>query len=783
MERLGVFVTRHPFKIILFVLILLSFPLSHITHNVFDISRQQAAGSHHNERLVQYQAFKEEFGNDESVVLAIKSDKIFSLDFLKQLRDLHVSIETTVPFIEDVVSLYNIRNTREERNHLITDDLLMPFPQTQEEIKRIREQAVSSPFYQKFLISAEGNMTTVFIKPDVYSQVKRKTVDQNGSKKGFADEQIAQKNRSFLTENEKTQIMDAVKMIVDRYKQQGMEIAIVASFEMNSLMVSESKYDRVGTLIPFLFLLGAASIVFLLFFKRITTVAYSLTVLFLSLTATVGIMAWSGIDVTLFLPIKLLMLTVVSLGASMYLLLVFFNHFKINGDARESVIVALKYTGVPIVISDILIAASMGSLMNSDIKQILDFAAFVSIGVLVSMLLNVMLMPSLLMVTSFKPKMEHNFLIVNRFSELFTAFSMKHYRKIIMVSVILTLLSLMASIKMMLSHEMVQSVKSGQSQHLSQKDSDDEKDSIVSVELIVDTGKENGWMDPVRLKMLDRFSAYVESRIDPEAQIGKVVSLATIVKEINHALNENNESSYAVPDDAKMIQEELLRFANSGSDDLENVVDTLFSNARITIVLPQRDLPNLLNDLEKKTKAAFPHDRVYMTGKVTLHTNAPEHSVTIEINRFMNVFIMLTPFMLFIMGRIRPGIYSMIPIMIPILFGTFMIALFHIPLDMNTLFGGLIVVAFCIEGMIHTMYGFRRLYLVKEEAEDALKESFFMTLPALLLNTIVLLFGLYLYAPHSKILISCIVIIAFFANLLLSSSMMVLIAKQGLIRK
>ncbi len=62
-----------------------------------------------------------------------------------------------------------------------------------------------------------------------------------------------------------------------------------------------------------------------------------------------------------------------------------------------------------------------------------------------------------------------------------------------------------------------------------------------------------------------------------------IFSIVDIIKEINQALNGNNEDFYKIPDNKALIAQELLLFENSGSEDLEKVVDSDYKTTRLTI--------------------------------------------------------------------------------------------------------------------------------------------------------------------------------------------------------
>lgn len=69
--------------------------------------------------LLTYNEFRDQFGRDDLLVLAIKSDSIFSLPFLEKLKKLHEQLEERVPHISEINSLVNGRDTRGEGDTLL----------------------------------------------------------------------------------------------------------------------------------------------------------------------------------------------------------------------------------------------------------------------------------------------------------------------------------------------------------------------------------------------------------------------------------------------------------------------------------------------------------------------------------------------------------------------------------------------------------------------------------------------------------------------------------------
>ena len=98
------------------------------------------------------------------------------------------------------------------------------------------------------------------------------------------------------------------------------------------------------------------------------------------------------------------------------------------------------------------------------------------------------------------------------------------------------------------------------------------------------------------------------------------ISLADILKETHQALNENRAEYYRVPEDPRLVAQELLLFENSGSDDLEDFVDSRFSMASFQLRIPWLDAIETVPFMNKVEQLL--HDRLRDRATITL-TCAP----------------------------------------------------------------------------------------------------------------------------------------------------------------
>ena len=321
---------------------------------------------------------------------------------------------------------------------------------------------------------------------------------------------------------------------------------------------------------------------------------------------------------------------------------------------------------------------------------------------------------------------------------------------------------------------------------------DKQMNGTVTIEVVVDTGKENGWIDPIRLAKLNQLSTELEKYVDEHTHVGKVVSLATIIKETNRALHENKEEFYTIPTDANLVSQELLLFENSGSDDLEDMVDSQFSKARITIKLPWIDSiysATILNHVKEQTKTTFKGDKVEVTGMTPLLSNTFYNSIHSSVNSYIIAFIAITFMMMLILDSVKIGLFSMIPNLVPIIMGLLLMFALDLPLDMFTLLIGSIAIGLAVDNTIHFIHNFKRYYLENGDSAKAIEQTFFTTGKAMVITTLVLSLGFFAYLTANMIsvqnfglLTGSVITFALLSDLLLAPALMILIAKWGWIK-
>lgn len=784
--KFGEFVGRHPFIVIFFALLVIAYPISNVAKITMDTSTE---GFLHPEdpMLIKYEKFKEQFGRDERILIAIENDHIFSVPFLTKLKKLHKELEDNLPYLDEVTSLVNVRNTRGEKDQLIVEDLLENFPQTQADADKIKKIAMSNEFYKDLLLSRDGNITTIMIETKAFISDKAENIDEMFG--GFDDAPAKEVVKTPLNDEQNAQIVKKVKEIVGKYNDKDFKIYYAGSASvmdaLKSMMKEDmQKFTRVTIAIILIFLF--------IIFRRVSAMFYPLLVIVLALLTTVGSMAYFGVAFKLPTQIVPSLLIAVSIGATVHVLSIFFDKFNECKDKKSAITFTLEHSGLAIAMTGVTTAIGIASFAGSEVAPIADMGKFASLGVMISLFLTLTLLPALLMITPMKPKQRDTKHWLDHVMERFAYFPTHHPKSVVVASLILVFISIALATNIRLSHHPLEWFPKDDPNYLGTHYIDKNLNGSLTMEVVADTKESNGWQDPKRLQDLESLNEELEKYDDSKVYIGKIMSLDTIVKESNKALHENNENFYTIPSNKALVSQELLLFENSGSDDLEDVVDSQFSKLRVTIKVPWVDSiesEDMLVHVQKRYGEVFADQDVTVTGIIPLLVHTFTQAIRSSVESYIIAFTLIAITMMFIMGNVRLGLISMIPNLTPVIIGLSFMYIYNIPLDMFTLLIGSIAIGLAVDDTIHFMHNFKRYYLRTGDAIVAVEKTFYTTGKAMVITTIVLSLGFYAYmfgemesVQNFGFLTGSVIILALIADLLLAPALMVLIAKRGWIK-
>jgi predicted RND superfamily exporter protein len=270
----------------------------------------------------------------------------------------------------------------------------------------------------------------------------------------------------------------------------------------------------------------------------------------------------------------------------------------------------------------------------------------------------------------------------------------------------------------------------------------------ITLEIVLDTHRENGLHEPEILNRIEAFGRQTEGFHQDGIAVGKVFSITDILKEIHQALNENDPAYYTIPHDRRVVAQELLLFENSGSDDLERIVDNQFSQTRITIKTPWVDAvvcKKFIDKIQQRLSDQFQDSvSVHATGLMALLARAISAAIYSMTKSYLVAFVAITILMIVLIGNWKLGLVSMIPNFLPILTTMGIMGLLNIPLDINSLMIGSIAIGIVVDDTVHFIYNFQKYYERTSNPYEAVRETLLGTGRALLITSLVLCTGFFI---------------------------------------
>jgi hydrophobe/amphiphile efflux-3 (HAE3) family protein len=784
-EGFGRFVYRNRIKTLLVMLVIVTGMVSQLPKVRIDTSTE---GFLHEKdpALMQYNAFRDQFGRDEMVLIAIKPRDIFDLKFLRKLEAFHNDLVANVPHMDDITSLINARNTRGAQDRLIVEDLLETFPKNAKDLAALKARVLANPIYRNMLVSEDGTFTTVLIKTNSYSSMGGE-VDVLAGFDDAGDQPTTE--RMYLTDEENGEVVIAVRKIVAQYQAPDFPLYVagspVVTHDLKRTMLKDMrKFMAMAVLI-------IGTVLYLLF-RRISGVVLPLVTVILTLLSTVGLMGLTGTAIKMPTQILPSFLLAVSVGASVHVLAIFYQRFQSTGSQEDSIVYALGHSGLAIIMTSVTTAAGLASFATAKIAPIADLGIFASIGVMLSLLYTIVLLPALLSLitlkTRDKPKDKARHASMDRILKGIADFSTGHYRPVLVVSFVVIGAALFFATQIRFSHNPLTWLNKRMPVREATTVIDRELKGSISLEVVTDTKKVNGLYDPANLNRLEALGKEISAIDNGPLFVGKTLSVADMLKEINQALHENRKEHHAIPQNERLIAQEFLLFENSGSDDLEDSVDSQFTKSRFTVKVPWLDAVqyrDFISDIEQRFEHAFGDDaNITITGMIPLF-GATVHAAMLSAAQSYSIAgVVITIMMVVFIGSFRMGLASMIPNLAPIILTMGIMGVFDMPMDMFTMLIGSIAIGLVVDDTIHFMHNFRRYYHETHDPREAVRRTLFTTGRAMLVTSVVLSLGFFIFMFASMnnlfnfgLLTGFTIMMALLADFLIAPALMMVIRK------
>jgi uncharacterized protein len=206
---------------------------------------------------------------------------------------------------------------------------------------------------------------------------------------------------------------------------------------------------------------------------------------------------------------------------------------------------------------------------------------------------------------------------------------------------------------------------------------------VKNIQILINSDKVGGVKDPEFLHKVDQYERWIKSL----SYVTKVSSVVSIIKELNQALNSNQEKFYSIPNNRELIAQELLLYSMGLPPGMNLNHWTTFDHRemRMDVRWITSGSSFALQAMEEiKAKGIAMGLNVKLTGKTSLVVGINDYIVTTFLKSMTIAIVLISLFMGLVFNSFRVGVISMIPNLLPLVMGYGLMGLCGINLDVGT---------------------------------------------------------------------------------------------------
>jgi len=669
--------------------------------------------------------------------------------------------------IEEVTSLINARRTAGTADGIVVGEWCEPFP-TEETMGRFKEEALADSSLVGQVLGARGTHTVIMLRAN------------------------------FMSEDDSILVNEAIREIAQRYHSDSFKVSMAGLPEMNATL----KTSLLSTMRLLLMLSVVLMLAVLSFqFRHLLGVVPPMIVVGISALNTFGVMALTGMPVTMLSNILPAFIFCVGIGDSVHILSVYRDHFKVHHDSPRAVVETIATTGTPVLFTSLTTVVGLLSFRFASIPAIQEMGTAGAFGVAAACLHSLLFLPVLLSYNrraylGVEPleldheaeaeaqelaegdhtqaeisETEREMLSgrqdwIDRFIKLCadsraglterleprpeTEGEARRRKLTLITGALLTLVAAYGATQLRVWHNPLVWLPESKPTKQTFDVMDREIGGTANIQLLVEGG-ERGVKDIELLKGLEALEAHIKSYRHPTegAIVGSAMSVNDIVKETRRALKGGEQSAYRLPDDNTELAQLLFLFENTGPDQLRRLASNDLKRSQVTLRLKWLEATSyipLTEHISAGIQEHIPaHAKVEPTGSVYTLVSTVGRLLLDLIKSFGAALAVITLIMIFMLRGLKLGALSMIPNLMPILWLMGLMGFVGIPVDMNNILIASIAIGLAVDDTIHLLHHYRVYYEHERDPHRAIALALQHSGRAMLSTSVILSMGFFAY--------------------------------------
>jgi predicted RND superfamily exporter protein len=720
-----------------------------------------------------YQDFLDKFGEEGNLIVIGFNDKAFFTPkafaaWNELMTDLKKAKE-----VDLVVSLNDLKKL--EKDTIAQKFQLVSFidsTQTNrlEYLKKVKSELFERlPFYEGLLFNKESGSirSALYLKKSIVNTEARKT---------------------FILEN-------LVPKVEKFEKATGIDLRVSGMPYIRTINAENMK-GEIGLFI------GAAlfitSFIFFLFFRSYRATFISISILLLGVVWSFGTLGLFHYKITILTAIIPPLIIVIGICNCIFLINKYQQEIKIHKNQAKALQRVISKIGVSTLMTNLTTAVGFATFMITNNDLLFEFGLVTAINVMTVYLLTLCIVP---IVYSYMPlpKEKHLYhLSKNYISALLSWVEnlvMYKRTRIYIIYALLMIFSVIGVTQMKVSGSLIGEMPKSASFFKDILFYEKEFHGVMPLEIMIDTHRKKGVMKLSTMKKMDE----LQQTINQIPELSPAVSVVNLVKYSKQAFYNGNPDFYELPNSQE--QAFILSYAKNATKNtkdnlMKSYVDNTGQYARITTFMKDigtEEMAKVEHQLQSKIDALFPKDRytVTLTGKALVFQKGTSYLIDNLIISLIFAILVIAVLMAYLFRSVKMVMASVITNVLPLCITSGLMGYFGIPLKPSTILVFSIAFGISVDNAIQFMAKYRHDLiknngLVNKSVISSIRETGISTF----YTSVVLIFGFAIFTLSSFVgtialggLISCTLLFAMFANLLVLPALVLTFEKKKALKE
>ncbi|MBP5857883.1 MMPL family transporter [Marivibrio halodurans] len=636
---------------------------------------------------VTYEAVKREFGSDNTTIVYVRSDDLWTEERLLDLEEMHYALED-LSFVEKVESLFNVRSIQDRNGMIQSSTVLDGVPFDREGIEEAKARALYSPLVVGNFISEDGFATAINV-----------SVTKDPADPDF-----------------------------DRHAYQAIEAAIAPHagsfdevFQVGPPRVNHEHmvnlFADLSLLVPMS--LGLLIAIIVLFLRSGMATVFPVLTSTLGLSWAFGLMGYLGVPINILSAMVPSLVIVIGSTEDTHMLSGYLSGLGQDGETesrserrRRAVLYMMRHLGLPLILTSVTTVLGFAANGFAEMELVRDFAIAASLAIATNAVVTLLVIPLMLSVLGPLRSRLHDPETGDGGGEGtglrgpvgWTLVAVRHIgtypKTVIGVTIVVMAVCATFAGQTKVSNDPISYFKQ---EHPLVADVNTLADTLSGMEIfyinLVSTAPD-AFGQPENLRKL----AAIKDYIVEDGRFDTALSIADHLSMVNREFHGGDPGMMVVPDTPDLVDQYLLFFQRA---DLESYVSADFRRVNMVVrhnIHESHALKQAVADLESRVnEIAGPDLTINIVGQNLMINNAAEDLIFAQVQSVGLLLVVIFIMMSLVYTSLTGGLLSLVPNVIPIAIVFGVMGLFDIPLNPGTATVAVIAIGIAIDDTIHLL--------------------------------------------------------------------------------